>query len=223
MPIWIGLYTQDSLSPVIEHLKFFHDHSMVIVISLSFIFFILISFSIFNKRFNHFYLESQLIEFFWTFAPSLMLIFLAIPSIKILYLLEEQLKPLITIKVTGYQWFWGYEYFNKKRENEVHTQTVFESNILKYNKNFKLLEVSNNLVLPYSVPVRLLITSKDVIHSWAMPSISIKIDAIPGRINQTTTTINRPGILVGQCSEICGSGHRFIPIYLEAINYKNLV
>lgn len=220
MPIWISLYTQDRLSPVIEHLKFFHDHSIVVVVSLRFIFFVLICLSIFNKKFNHYYLESQLIEFFWTFAPSLILIFLAIPSIKMLYLLEEQLKPLLTIKVTGYQWFWGYEYFNNKKGD---MSNRFESNILKSNKNFKLLEVSNNVLVPYSVPIRLLITSKDVIHSWAIPSISIKIDAIPGRINQTTTTINRPGILVGQCSEICGSGHRFMPIYLESIRYKNLV
>ena len=220
MPIWINLYTQDSLSPVIEHLKFFHDHRIVVVISLRFIFFILIIFSTFNKKFNHFYLESQLIEFFWTFAPSIILIFLAIPSIKILYLLEEQIKPLIAVKITGYQWFWGYEYFNS---NQKTSSNRFEANILKTNKTFKLLETSNNLILPYAVPVRLLVTSKDVIHSWAMPSICTKMDAIPGRINQATIIINRPGILVGQCSEICGSGHSFIPIYIEAVSYKNIL
>lgn len=219
MPIWINLYTQDSLSPVMEHLKFFHDHSIIVVISLSFMFFILILFSTFNKKFNHFYLESQLIEFFWTFAPSLILIFLAIPSIKILYLLEEQVKPLLSVKITGYQWFWGYEYFRGKNNSF----NGFEANILKTNKTFKLLETSNNVVLPYAIPVRLLVTSKDVIHSWAIPSICTKIDAIPGRINQTTTTINRPGLLVGQCSEICGSGHSFIPIYLESVNYKGIL
>lgn len=219
MPIWINLYTQDSLSPVIEHLKFFHDHSIIVVISLRFIFFILIILSTYNKKFNHFYIESQLIEFFWTFAPSLMLIFLAIPSIKILYLLEEQIKPLISVKVTGYQWFWGYEYFGKNTTKNSN----FESNLLKSNKTFKLLETSNNVVIPYSVPVRILVTSKDVIHSWAMPSIRVKIDAIPGRINQSVTTINRPGILVGQCSEICGSGHSFIPIYLESVRHTNML
>lgn len=220
MPIWINLYTQDSLSPVIEHLKFFHDHSIVVVISLRFMFFVLMIFSVANKKFNHFYLESQLMEFFWTFAPSLMLIFLAIPSIKMLYLLEEQIKPLIAVKITGYQWFWGYEYFNSSQKSSLNS---FEANILKTNKTFKLLETSNNLVLPFGVPIRLLVTSKDVIHSWAIPSICTKIDAIPGRINQATIIINRPGILVGQCSEICGSGHRFIPIYIEAVSYKNLI
>ena len=85
-----------------------------------------------------------------------------------------------------------------------------------------MLETSNNVILPYRVPVRVLVTSKDVIHSWAIPSLSVKMDAIPGRINQATITLNRPGYLVGQCSEICGSGHRFIPIFLESINFKKL-
>lgn len=218
MPIWINSYLQDSVSPTMEHLKFFHDHRMIVIFSLRVIFIGLIIFSITNKKFDHFYLESQLIEFFWTFAPSVILIFLAIPSIKILYMLEEQIKPVISLKITGFQWFWGYEYFKNNREDA----NIFESNILKTNKTFKLLETSNNVVLPYSVPVRLLVTSKDVIHSWAIPSLRVKIDAIPGRINQTTITLNRPGYLVGQCSEICGSGHRFIPIFLESINFKKL-
>lgn len=219
MPIWINSYLQDSVSPTMEHLKFFHDHSIIVILSLSFIFIRLIIFSITNKKFDHFYLESQLMEFFWTFAPSLILIFLAIPSIKILYMLEEQIKPVISLKVTGFQWFWGYEYF---KNNSSEDCKMFEANLLKANKTFKLLETSNNVVLPYRVPVRVLVTSKDVIHSWAMPSLRVKIDAIPGRINQTTITLNRPGFLVGQCSEICGSGHSFMPIFLEAVNFKKI-
>lgn len=216
MPIWNALYIQNRFSPVIEHLKFFHDHSIIIIIALSFIFFVIIRLFIFNEKFNHNYLERQLIEFFWTFAPSILLLFLAIPSIKILYLLEENKRPNISIKITGYQWFWGYEYLNKIFDKK------FDSNLLK-NNNFKLLEVSNNMLIPYGIPTRLLVTSKDVIHSWAIPALGAKIDAVPGRINQLIILSNRPGIIVGQCSEICGSGHRFMPIFLESLRYKNFI
>lgn len=218
MPIWIKIYLQNRYSPIIEHLKFFHDHSIIIIISLSIIFFVLILFSVSRKNFNHNYLESQLIEFFWTFSPSLLLIFLAIPSIKILYLLEETHTPKITIKITGYQWFWGYEYFNN-----IENKKTFDANLLKFNNTLKYLQTSNNIVIPYNLPIRLLVTSKDVIHSWSIPAIRAKIDAMPGRINQIIIISNRPGIIVGQCSEICGAGHRFIPIFLESVNFKKII
>lgn len=216
MPIWISLYVQDRYSPVIEHLKFFHDHTIIIIVALRVLFFILILFSILNNLFNHNYLESQIIEFFWTFAPSIILIFLALPSIKILYLLEENNNPIINIKIIGYQWFWGYEYINDFLKKS------YDSNLMKNNHKFKILETSNNIIIPYGIPIRLLVTSKDVIHSWAIPSLGAKIDAVPGRINQITILSNRPGYITGQCSEICGSGHRFIPIFLESINLKYL-
>lgn len=137
------------------------------------------------------------------------------PSLKILYLLDEIINPILTIKILGNQWFWSYQIENYLLE--------FDSIILKDNFNFLLLEVDNNLILPYNLEILLLITSNDVIHSFALPRIGIKVDAIPGLLNETSLLINLPGIYYGQCSEICGINHRFIPIIIEVNNLKNFL
>jgi len=143
------------------------------------------------------------------------LIFLAIPSLKILYLTDELNFPIISVKVVGHQWYWSYEYndFNNLE---------FDSFILKdLNNRYRLLDVDNRLVLPLNNQIRFLVNSLDVIHSFAIPSLGIKVDAVPGRINQVRILINRPGLYYGQCSEICGVNHRFIPIVIERTNLKN--
>jgi len=129
--------------------------------------------------------------------------------------MEESLIPLITIKITGYQWFWRYEYLSIKTFK-------FNSTINQSNQ-IRLLSTSSNLIIPNSTPTRALVSSKDVIHSWAIPSLGVKVDAIPGRINQTFLLIKRPGVILGQCSEICGAGHRFIPIVIESPSIKNFI
>jgi len=207
MPIWRKISFQDSNSPLIEHLTFFHDHSIVILISITIITLYLIITAAIGKNFNRFLLEIQEVELFWTSIPALILIFIALPSLKTLYIIEENNKPIITIKAIGYQWHWRYEYSDLREKN-------FNSIITKRNL-FRLIETSNHLVIPIKTPTRIIISSKDVIHSWTIPSLGVKVDAIPGRINQTSILINRPRILVGQCSEICGAGHSFIPISLE--------
>lgn len=201
-----------------EHLIYFHDHAMIVIVFLIVLFFLLTIVYIKNKNFNHNFLESHTIEFFWTFSPSILLLFLAIPSLKLLYIIEESMEPLFNIKITGYQWFWNYEYSSPSGRIDT-----LERNILKSNKKLKLLEVTNNLVIPFHVPARLLVTSKDVIHSWRIPRLCNKIDAVPGRINQIITIRARPGVYVGQCSEICGAGHRFIPIFLESVAVQKFV
>lgn len=165
--------------------------------------------------FNRFFLEAQEIELFWTSLPGLMLIFIAIPSLKTLYLIEENMAPLISIKAIGYQWNWGYEYSILKNLN-------FYSLLVK-SVSKRLIETSNHLVVPVHTPSRIIVTSKDVLHSWTIPSLGIKADATPGRINQIVFMVNRPGLLVGQCSEICGAGHRFMPISLEATSVNNFL
>lgn len=131
------------------------------------------------------------------------------PSLQALYLLDEISLPSITIKAIGHQWYWSYEY---PEFNLTHDSTIETSSPL-----LRCLECNNNIISPYLTKIRILTTSEDVIHSWTIPSLAIKIDAIPGRLNQTEITIKTPGIFYGQCSEICGRNHSFIPITLEAI------
>lgn len=150
--------------------------------------------------------------------PAITLIFIAIPSLKILYLIEEIINPSITIKTIGHQWYWRYEYSDRKK-------IEFESYIKQKEdlKEFRLLDVDNRTPIPFSTQVRIIITSSDVIHSWTIPSIGVKIDAVPGRLNQISFTVNKPGLFYGQCSEICGTNHRFIPIVLERIDIKSFI
>ena len=214
MPIWSKIYLQDRNSPLIEHLLFFHDHRILVILLIITIIIIIIIISTTN-HFNRFILESHKIEIFWTSAPAFILIFIAIPSLKTLYLIEENIKTLLTIKTTGIQWYWNYDYSNNI--NKKINSSFFNS------IKIRTETTRNNLIIPTVAPARILITSKDVLHSWTIPSLGIKSDATPGRINQIILLIKRPGIIVGQCSEICGAGHRFIPIILEAPHIKNFL
>lgn len=215
MPIWNKVSFQNRNSPLIEHLTFFHDHSMIILTSITFLTLYLIISSIISNNFNRFFLEAQEVELFWTRIPALILIFIAIPSLKTLYLMEENLSPLLSIKALGFQWNWSYQYSDLKNFS-------FSSLIIKSN-SFRSIETSNHLAVPIKTPIRIVVSSKDVLHSWTIPSLGVKADATPGRINQIILIVNRPGLLIGQCSEICGAGHRFIPISIEAVSVKNFI
>jgi len=212
MPIWSKISFQDRNSPLIEHLSFFYDHSIIILTIITLICIYLIISSVISKSYNRFFLEAQEVELFWTSIPALILIFIALPSLKTLYIIEENIKPSLSIKTIGFQWYWGYEYPN--------SFNLKFNRILTKKNNVRLIETSNHLIIPIKTSIRILITSKDVIHSWTIPSLGVKVDATPGRINQIFIIINKPGIIAGQCSEICGAGHRFIPITLEAPSIK---
>lgn len=214
MPIWCKINTQNRSSPLIEQLTFFHDHSLIVILIITSISLYSLLTNFYSTNFNQILIEAQEIEIFWTTFPAFMLIFIAIPSIKTLYLIEENLNPAINIKVTGFQWYWIYEYINLLTEK-------LNSIISNSNKS-RLISSSIHLVIPQNLTTRLLITSKDVIHSWTIPSSGLKVDAIPGRINQIYINPNRSRIFIGQCSEICGAGHSFIPIILETPNIKNI-
>ena len=140
---------------------------------------------------------------------------MGISILYILYLIDEIVNPFFSIKSIGHQWYWSYEYpeFNN---------IEFDSYILNYNNlnQFRLLETDNRIVIPIKIPLRLITTSTDVIHSWTVPSLGIKVDAVPGRINQLNLIRKRPGIFFGQCSEICGINHRFIPIIVESTSFQ---
>nr|QHN55141.1 cytochrome c oxidase subunit II [Neodiprion sertifer] len=212
MMTWSSMNFQNANSPIMEQLIFFHDYTMIILILITMSILYLMLTLMMNKFTNKNLLNKQNIEIIWTMTPSIMLIFIAMPSIHLLYLTDEINKPLITIKTIGHQWYWSYEYSDFKN-------IEFDSYMNKsINKNsFRLLDVDNNTIIPMNTQIRLIVTSNDVIHSWTIPSLGKKIDAIPGRLNQISMLIKRPGLMFGQCSEICGANHSFMPIVMESI------
>lgn len=214
MATWSNLNLQDSASPLIEQLIFFHDHSLLILIIITIIVRYLIGSLFFNTFINRFLLHGQTIEIIWTILPAIILIFIALPSIRILYLLDEINNPIITLKAIGHQWYWKYEYSD-------FSNIEFDSYIINSNElndyNFRLLDVDNRVVLPINSQIRIIVTAADVIHSWTIPALGVKIDGTPGRLNQSNFYINRPGLFFGQCSEICGANHSFMPIIIESI------
>uniref|UniRef100_Q6SJN2 Cytochrome c oxidase subunit 2 n=5 Tax=Papilio TaxID=7145 RepID=Q6SJN2_9NEOP len=220
MATWSNFNLQNSASPLMEQIIFFHDHTLIILIMITILVGYLMINLFFNKYINRFLLEGQMIELIWTIIPTITLIFIALPSLRLLYLLDELNNPLITLKSIGHQWYWSYEYsdFNN---------IEFDSYMINYDKmninNFRLLDVDNRIILPMNNQIRIMVTATDVIHSWTVPSLGVKIDANPGRLNQTNLFINRPGIFFGQCSEICGANHSFMPIMIESISIKNFI
>nr|ACY73631.1 cytochrome c oxidase II [Eicochrysops hippocrates] len=218
MATWSNLNFQNSVSPLMEQIIFFHDHSLIILIMITMLVSYMMLSMFFNKFINRFLLEGQLIELIWTILPAITLIFIALPSLRLLYLLDELNNPLITIKSIGHQWYWSYEYSDFKNI-EFDSYMINEYNL----NNFRLLDVDNRIIIPMNNNIRMLITATDVIHSWTVPAIGVKVDANPGRLNQTSFFINRPGIFFGQCSEICGANHSFMPIVIESISIKNFI
>nr|UOU85008.1 cytochrome c oxidase subunit II [Lepidostoma basale]UOU85060.1 cytochrome c oxidase subunit II [Lepidostoma basale] len=220
MATWSNLNFQNSSSPIMEQMIFFHDFTLMILLLIIILITYIMVNLFFNKFINLYLMEEQLIELIWTLLPSIILIFIALPSLKLLYLLDENNKPVITIKTTGHQWYWSYEYSDFKKIN--FDSYMISSDNLQLN-NFRLLEVDNRMVLPMKTQIRILITATDVIHSWTIPSICVKADAVPGRLNQASFLINRPGLFFGQCSEICGTNHSFMPITLESVTSKYFI
>nr|YP_009995248.1 cytochrome c oxidase subunit II [Ochthebius puncticollis]QNP09638.1 cytochrome c oxidase subunit 2 [Ochthebius puncticollis] len=215
MATWYSISTHDSASPLMEQLIYFHDHTLMILLMITVLVGYLMMSLFFNKFFYRYLLEGQMIEVIWTILPAITLIFIALPSLNLLYLLDEINNPLVSIKSIGHQWYWSYEYTDFKKME-------FDSYMIPMNEmiinNFRLLDVDNRIILPYSSQIRMMVTSADVLHSWTIPSLSVKVDATPGRLNQINFFINRAGLFFGQCSEICGSNHSFMPIVMESIS-----
>nr|AFP53904.1 cytochrome c oxidase subunit II [Rhinusa florum] len=214
MSTWKTLSLQDSASPLMEQLIYFHDHTLMISIIIMILVGQMLISMLFNKFTHRFLMEGQLIETVWTILPAIVLISIALPSLRLLYILDEIHKPMITVKVIGHQWFWSYEYSDYKNlefdSYMIPTEELLES-------DFRLLEVDNRMVVPFNTQIRIIVTSSDVIHSWTIPSLGVKIDATPGRLNQANFSINRTGLFFGQCSEICGANHSFMPIIIEVV------
>nr|UDH58743.1 cytochrome c oxidase subunit II [Mesoplodon mirus]UDH58756.1 cytochrome c oxidase subunit II [Mesoplodon mirus]UDH58782.1 cytochrome c oxidase subunit II [Mesoplodon mirus]UDH58795.1 cytochrome c oxidase subunit II [Mesoplodon mirus] len=211
-PFQLGF--QDATSPIMEELLHFHDHTLMIVFLISSLVLYIITLMLTTKLTHTSTMDAQEVETIWTILPAIILIMIALPSLRILYMMDEINNPSLTVKTMGHQWYWSYEYTDYEDLN-------FDSYMIPTSDlkpgDLRLLEVDNRMVLPMEMTIRVLVSSEDVLHSWAVPSLGLKTDAIPGRLNQTTLMSMRPGLFYGQCSEICGSNHSFMPIVLELV------
>lgn len=221
MGSWTQLALQDSTTSTINLLLSFHDLIIIIIVTvlrtISYIIFFLIS----NKFSNRTLKEAHKTELIWTIIPASILIMLALPSLHLLYLIDELNKPTTTIKAIGHQWYWRYEYTDLPH-SVLYDSFMVPTSLLKKGE-FRLLEVDNRIAVPTQKEVRLLVTATDVIHAWTVPTIGVKADAIPGRLNQLRFTLNRSGVFYGQCSEICGANHSFMPIVIESVNTSSFI
>nr|AND46652.1 cytochrome c oxidase subunit 2 [Anopheles cruzii]AND46665.1 cytochrome c oxidase subunit 2 [Anopheles cruzii]AND46678.1 cytochrome c oxidase subunit 2 [Anopheles cruzii]AND46717.1 cytochrome c oxidase subunit 2 [Anopheles cruzii] len=214
MATWANLGLQDSTSPLMEQLNFFHDHTLLILTMITILVGYIMGMLMFNNFTNRFLLHGQTIEIIWTVLPAIILMFIAFPSLRLLYLMDEINTPSLTLKSVGHQWYWSYEYSD-------FLNLEFDSYMIPTNElemsGFRLLDVDNRIILPMNNQIRVLVTATDVLHSWTIPSLGVKVDATPGRLNQLNFLMNRPGLFFGQCSEICGANHSFMPIVIESV------
>ena len=213
---------QEAASPLMQSLIDLHDFVFwVITVITVFVFFLLayvcIKFSAKNNKTPSQTTHHSLLAVAWTVIPVLILVVIAIPSFKLLYNQNDFSKIDMTIKATGYTWYWGYEY--PDHDNIQFDAIMLQDDELEEGQP-RLLSTDNLLVVPVNKNVKMQITSDPagVIHSWAVPSLGVKMDAIPGRLNETYFNINEPGMYYGQCSELCGPGHGFMPITIKAVS-----
>lgn len=204
-----SLYLQNANGPSAEALLTFSDSVLLLVLPIAFG---VLSYILFLCRLSFSYrylIEHQALEFVWTLLPAVSLLLLAAPSLSLLYLLDEVGLPLSTTKIQGHQWYWVYE----ATDSQLYS---FDSYLTSGPS--RLLEADSSLITHNRLVLRLLVTAADVIHSWTIPAWGLKADAVPGRLNQLSTYLERTGIYYGQCSEICGSNHSFMPIKAEVLS-----
>lgn len=202
-------YLMDGIISLNDHILYYEIIILIIVIWIIIILMLNnVPFTI--KDITH----NTLLEIIWTIIPAIILIFIALPSFRLLYLMEDLVLPNLTVKVIGHQWYWSYGIHHAQFAID------FDSYLNKNDLNigdFRNLDVDEHLILPANTYIRFLITATDVIHSWGIPQLGIKLDAIPGRINQIGLEIYRPGLYYGHCYEICGFGHSYMPILVKVI------
>lgn len=217
---WWGFSLQNIVTSPGAYLDWFHDYTCGFLIFIL----ILVGGVLVLVRINYWvsknFLESSTLEFTWTVFPAVILIFIGFPRLYILYIHEVEDKAEMTLKVTGHQWYWSYDYSDFK-------DVEFDRFILPLEElregGFRLLEVSRRIVVPIFTPLRLVISSADVLHSWTIPSIGVKVDACPGRINFAFISPQSIGVYFGQCREICGANHSFMPIGIEVTRFYSFL
>ena len=212
----------ESVTTVMSDIVHLHDRILLpIIVAISVFVLFLLLYSIFKFRASKNPIPSKtshntFIEIMWTVIPCLILIVIAVPSFRLLYKQDIIPKADVTIKATGYQWYWGYEYPD---QNIAFDANMIETKNLKPNQP-RLLETDNHVVVPVNKVIKVLITANDVLHAWAVPSFGVKRDAVPGRINETWFKAEKEGVYYGQCSELCGSRHAFMPITVRVVSDK---
>lgn len=192
---------QNARGTMMEQILFFHDWILILVFCTSTMIWYSIWSLVRSSITDRTVKDIQELEFSWTLLPAAALLIIRYPSLHLLYLEEED--PTTCIKTTGHQWYWAYNYA------DIGFDSYLTSGV------YRLLDVENRLMVHPLVSYLILVTAADVLHSWTIPTLSLKADAIPGRVNKLPMTLKRPGLFFGQCSEICGSNHRFMPISLE--------
>lgn len=221
---------QDPATPVMQGIiDLHHDISFFLLFILFFVIWMLartaFHFKASSNKVPEKILHGTTIEIAWTIAPSLILVFIAIPSFALLYSMDEIVDPAVTVKAIGHQWYWSYEYADYNQSDEP--SVAFDSYMIPEDDleegSLRLLDVDNRVVIPVSTHIRLLITSADVLHSWAVPSLGIKCDAVPGRLNGVNMFVKRQGVFYGQCSELCGANHGFMPIVVECVSLQDYI
>lgn len=229
---------QDPATPIMEGIiDFHHDVQFYLIVILVFVAWCLLSIvqefglrfyisktssieeslqarrdSLFLKEVTH----GTVLEIIWTLVPVFVLIAIAIPSFALLYAIDELVEPTLTVKVIGHQWYWSYEYSDSKYGDLNFDSYMIPENDLELGQ-LRLLEVDRKLWLPVYTHIRILVTATDVLHAWAVPALGVKMDCVPGRLNQVSLFIKREGTFYGQCSELCGVNHGFMPIAVKVV------
>nr|YP_010570476.1 cytochrome c oxidase subunit II [Gigantidas vrijenhoeki]UZG65989.1 cytochrome c oxidase subunit 2 [Gigantidas vrijenhoeki] len=214
MPLWGSFSFQDCYYHIGEYLGLFHEGVMCLIV---FILSVVMYGAgwVFTSGSSFRYLrEAQAVETAWTIIPSVCLVCVAIPSMHLLYVMDEIGSPKFCFKAIGHQWFWSYEFMGDQ-EDVLGFDSFMER---ETDGGYRLLDVDQRMVAPANTGIRCMVSSADVIHSFALPGCMLKVDAIPGRVNEVPMTVNMCGVLYGQCSEICGANHSFMPIVIEFIH-----
>jgi cytochrome c oxidase subunit 2 len=209
---------QEPATPVMEGIHALHNSLLYVIGIIGFLVVAAVLFVIFRFRESRNPIPSKtshhtLLEIIWTAIPAIIVTVLAVHSLKLLYFMEKSPTPDLVLKVTGHQWYWSYEYPDLKLAFDSY---MIEDKDLKPGQ-LRLLEVDNPIVVPVGAVVKVIMTSADVLHSWAIPSFGIKSDTVPGRLTETWIKVTRPGTYYGQCSELCGMKHGFMPIVVKAV------
>lgn len=212
---------QPAATPVMEGITSLHNFLLLIIFAIGLLVFLLIAYVIVRYRASANPIPSKvshhtLIEIIWTMAPVLILIMIGIPSLKLLFFSDRIEDADLTIKAIGHQWYWSYEY----PDDDIHFDSMMIQDKDIQPGQLRLLEVDNRVVVPAGKAVRLIVTSEDVIHSFAVPSFGLKKDAVPGRLNETWFKTEKEGVYYGQCSELCGVKHGFMPIAIEVVSQE---
>lgn len=218
-----GIGFQPSASPVKHEMAWFHNSLLMPVITaitlfvMGLLLFVMIRFNAKANPKPSKTTHNTMLEFIWTLVPVIILVIIVVPSLNLLYLSDKSADAEMTVNVKGYQWYWGYNYPDHG-DIEFNAYMIPDHEIDPAKGQVRLLSTDNPLVLPVDTNIRFLVTANDVIHSWAMPALGVKMDAVPGRTNETWARIEKEGVYYGQCSEICGINHAFMPIEIRAVS-----